>query len=253
MLIKEKEAKRKLTKREGGLRQWYVVLGVRVRGPIPPSPFKKTKMTIQDIISHKLTARDFYARLPIVPIGEAWKEPLKLSALRGFSQQYENRVLTCDVAFVFECISALVGRYKRREPLSEAEKLYIAERCCEKFKHWSVSDFKCFEDMAVGARIPSNKSGQTEYELVAIDIPSIMGKLEAYDRMRPRSDKPLHEEAEPRPLTDWHRTHLLGGAEHVFASEAECERYWRGLPEKAEIAGIAKRVRRLYGGGSKNV
>ena len=206
------------------------MLGVRVRGPIPPSPFKKTKMTIQDIISHKLTARDFYARLPIVPIGEAWKEPLKLSALRGLSQQYENRVLTCDVAFVFECISALVGRYKRREPLSEAEKLYIAERCCEKFKHWSVSDFKCFEDMAVGARIPSNKSGQTEYELVAIDIPSIMGKLEAYDRMRPRGDRSVGEEGWQRPLTDWHRTHKLGGAEHVFASEANCERYWRGIP-----------------------
>ena len=204
-------------------------------------------MTTNDIVSHKINARDFYRKLPILTINEAWKEPLKLQQLRELRQPYGNSMFTYDVAFVYECICSLVSRYKRREPLSDSEKMYIAERCCEKFKYWSVSDFKCFEDMAVGARIPSCKSGQTEYELVAIDIPSIMGKLEAYDRMRPRADPSARgtDPSSERPLTPWHRTHILGGAEHVFASEEECERYWHGFPSPEEIEPLVRRLKFL--------
>ena len=105
----------------------------------------------------------------------------------------------------------------------------------KEFSHWSVIDLPTFVHMCKMARIPTVKYGVTEYELVSLDIPSIMGKLEVYDKMRPNPQALQGSNPDisvKKELSDWHKSHLLDGTPHVFESVREAEQYWHGQIDK---------------------
>ena len=195
-------------------------------------------MTVNDIISHGYSAMDFYAKLRGTTIAEAANEPLKIFDLvemqTNMQRLRSGKIVTFGEALCYLCIDNLCGMYKRKNPPTEGEKEYIAERMVAQFKHWSVSDLPTFVRMCTGCRLPSTKLGETEYELIVLDIPSILGKLEVYDRMRPNAEAlrgTSPERSVNRPLTDYQRHHLIDGTEHHFVSESEACRYWRSPPD----------------------
>ncbi len=208
-------------------------------------------MTTNDIISHpKQSAYDFYRKLTPTTLSEASNEPLKIGDLVELQfcmqQLYSGKIVTFGEALCFVCIDSLVRLYRRKYPLTDNEKEFIAEQMARKYKHWSVLDLPTFVSMCVGSRLPTNKSGEIEYELIVLDIPSIMGKLEVYNRMRPNREQlqgmsPVKASAK-KTLSDWQLTHLFCGQPHTFASRTEAERYWFSIPNKnnpEEMAYIA--------------
>ena len=215
-------------------------------------------MTVEDILSHRYNAGEFYeSHIPrVASIAEAGKEPLKLKSLDWPIALTNGQTVSYAAGVALACVNSILGRYKRKEPMSDEERIYLAETIAQEFGHYSVCDLKCFETMLVGGRLPTYSNGEVEYELIAIDIPHLMGKLRAYDRLRPSGSLTpgvMQKPPDARPLTDWQRGHLLDGSEFAFASEAECERYWRGLPDKddardqAAVAAIVERVRKKGG------
>ena len=147
-------------------------------------------MNINDIISHPMqSAGDFYNKIPATTIALADREPLKMGALVALDKCQQclrtGRVVSFGEGLFYICVDRLVGMYRRKNPMTENEKEFIARQMCEKFAHWSVADLPCFVTMCVGARLPTYKSGEIEYELIVLDIPSILGKMEAYNKMRP--------------------------------------------------------------------
>ena len=202
----------------------------------------------------------------------------KLMTLPNKSQ-VDYSVALCDA-----CISSIDLRYRRKNLLTEDDKQYIAERMSAKFKYWSVCDLKCFEDMLIGARLPSVRCGQTEYELTMINIPNLLSKAEVYDKMRPSSESlqgnSPQKEVPVRPLTAWHRNHLLDGSAYDWSvpyedwkrgrtqargdPDANSERYWREVVDqkndeydRAAVEAIVERVKRrmnitILNNGNKN-
>ena len=219
-------------------------------------------MKLQEIIAVRKSAHDLYKSLP-VPGGpmEAAQEELTLAvcATRPCTLDDDTRS-TYAVAFCRAAVDAILAK-KRSFTLSVELRNQTAKLWVQSFPEWTVADVKCFETQLVTGLLPTiTLSGNMVADFTTYDLLGFFDKLRAYDRKRPCSSSTRNnccpnvgEKGWQRPLTDWHRTHKLGGAEHVFASEADCERYWRGLPEKEEVEVIAKKVRRLYGGGSKNV
>jgi len=195
-------------------------------------------MTLNDILSHGYSAADFFARLPGKSIAEAANEPLKIAELvqlqTNMQRLRSGKIVTFGEALCFLCIEKLCSLYHRKNPLPDSEKEFIAEQMVAKYKHWSVTDLPTFINMTIGARLPSQRFNEVEYELVILDFPSILGKLASYDRMRPNSDalKGMSpERPDERPLTAFQRTRLIDGTEHAFKSETAAVRYWRSPPD----------------------
>ena len=191
-------------------------------------------MTTNDIISHKYGVRQFYKMLRPMTIADAAQEPLKIADLLkmpnrvGLPTGHSSDFAT---ALCFVCIQQLLDKYSRKKKPDWYEIEYIANEMVFKYKHWSVSDLPTFVSMCIGARLPSFRMGEQEFELVVLDIPGIMGKIEVYDKMRPNPQalqcgSPIRRDE--KPLTQYQLTHKIGGIEYKWPSYQECWRYWKG-------------------------
>ena len=218
-------------------------------------------MTIQDIISHQYSAVDFYARLQCASMAQAANEPLKLGELvdlQNLMQRLRSgKIMTFGETLCFLCINALCGLYRRKTPLSEDEKEYLAKEMATRYRHWSVLDLPTFVHMCSGGRLPSTKLGETEYELIVLDIPSILGKLEVYDRMRPNPQALQGispDRTREKPLTDWHLHHKMDGSAYTWPSYQDAWNYWKAKPnmkdpaERNFIEGVVKRAHGMVKG-----
>ena len=198
-------------------------------------------MTLNDILSGKKAARVFYNELRGMTVTEAANEPLKLrevASIGGRTVLPTGEPVTYATALCFVCLQTLVGKYTRKNKPIEAELAYMAKQMSSRYLDWSVLDLPTFVDMCVCSRIPSLRLGATEYELASLDIPSIMGKVESYDKMRPNTqalqgsspDKAPAMQPAEKPLTTWHLTHKMGGAEYAWPDYESARRYWKHQP-----------------------
>ena len=190
-----------------------------------------------DIISHKTPADAFYNRLKATSIANAAQETLTLGALSKKGKDCAPpQVLPTGVevsyggALCYYCLLELMKRYARTRKPDKYDTEYMAREMMLKYKHWTVADLPTFVSMCIGSRLPTMRLGEIEYELVILDIPGIMGKLEAYDRMRPNPQAlqgGSPEKATEKELTDWHKTHLMDGTPYVWTDMDNCKKYWR--------------------------
>ena len=201
-------------------------------------------MTINDIISHKLSALELYPRLKATTIQQAAKEPLTLRELRKKGAGCAPpQVLPTDVevsyggALCYYCLQTLIGRYSRSIKPDKFDIAYMAGEMMQKYQHWTVLDLPTFVSMCISARLPTMKFGVEEWELFNLDIPAIMGKLESYDRMRPNPQAlqgGSPEKATEKELTDKQKTTLIDGTPYNWTDMEACKRYWRGTPDKED-------------------
>ena len=214
-------------------------------------------MNVQDIRQHRWGTQDFYNNLHATTIAEASKEPLKIGDLEDIKKNGalpSGKIVTYKVGVCYQCVNHLLSFYNRKRALSEQEKEYIAERISEHYRNWSVLDLPTFVQMAVDSRLPTTRLGETEYELVYIDIPNIMGKLGSYDNMRPNTlalqgNSPA-KALSLQPIRPEHYDMLLDGTPYDFSVPYEdyvqgysapsgsptvnAERYWRGTPHNGD-------------------
>ena len=191
-------------------------------------------MTINDILSHRYSVREFYATLRPSTITDAAKEPLKLGALKNMARPVTlptKNMVDYGTALCFVCLQSLLSKFSRRIKPDDGSIEYMAQQMMNHFPHWTVLDLPTFVNMCVMARIPSIKYGMEEYELLNLDIPSILGKAEVYDKMRPnpqalQGGSPIRRDE--KPLTQYQLTHKIGGIEYKWPSYQECWRYWKG-------------------------
>ena len=211
-------------------------------------------MTLQEIIAVRKSAHDLYKSLPVpASPAAAAQEELTLAecATRPCTLDDDTRS-TYAVAFCRAAVDATLAK-KRSFTLSVELRNQTAMLWVQSFPQWTVADVKCFEIQFVTGLLPTvTLSGNMAADFITYDIPGFFDKLRAYDRKRPRADpyacgtvSRTQGSCSERPLTPWHRTHILGGAEHVFASEEECERYWHGFPSPEEIEPIVRRLKSL--------
>ena len=201
-------------------------------------------MTIRDIISHKTPANLFYQRLRPTTIAKAWEEPLRLSDLQKRGQDFApSQVLPTGVevsyggALCYYCLQALVGKYTRSRKPDKYDLEYMAQEMMLKYKHWTVADLPTFVSMCIGARLPSMNFGELEYEIQVLDIPSIMGKLESYNKMRPNPEALQGSNPNKsviKELSDWQKTHLIVGTPYDWTDMRSCEAYWRSDIDKLD-------------------
>ena len=200
-------------------------------------------MTIYDIIGHKNnSAMEFYSRLRATTIQEAAKEPLRLSDLTSKGEISAPKqtlptglVVSYGGALCFYCLQSLISRYTRSTKPDKYDIAYMAGEMMQKYRHWTILDLPTFVSMCISARLPSQRASEVEYELVNLDIPAIMGKLESYDRMKPnpqalQGGSPA--KAVEKELTDWQKTHMLDGTPYEWEDMDECKRYWKESPGK---------------------
>lgn len=215
-------------------------------------------MNTQDIIAHKYGARDLYAKLQATTIQEAAQEPLTLEMLRQLTMNKPlptGNIVDYGTAVCFVCLKDLVSHYARRNKPDDVSLEFMAKQMMAHFPHWTVLDLPTFVNMCIMARIPSMKFGVVEYELLNLDIPSILGKTEEYDRMKPRCRDSSAESQAPaeKPLTNWHLTHKMGGAEYAWPDYESARRYWKSEPnmddpeERAYVMAVGTRVREVRG------
>lgn len=220
-------------------------------------------MTINDILSKKLRLDVFYKRF-LAPNGttvvEAEKEPLKLADLQAFPRTAQINLESGEVyvrwgeAFCFCCIENLIGRYNRPKKPSRDDIARMARLMIASYSDWSVLDLPTFVDMVVRSRIPSLYNGGSEYSLVTLDEPNIMGKVESYDKMRPNAQalqgiSPAKASA-LQQIQPEHYGMLMDGTPYDFrvpydrwvtgdripsgSPTVNAERYWRGTPHNGE-------------------
>ena len=139
-------------------------------------------MTINDFTSHKKGINDFYKdNIPnTTDIVEAGKEPLKLRDIQKLTKPVtlpNGRFVNKAVALCIACVSSIDLRYMRKVMLSLEEKEFLADMMMQKYPHWSVADVKCFVDMLVGCRLPTNTfSGTPIYDMPFVDAICVLGK-----------------------------------------------------------------------------
>lgn len=199
-------------------------------------------MTTNDIISHRLGARAFYACLKPSSINETWREPLKLRdllQLRTAITLPSGLVTNYCHGVCYACVLDLLSKYNRKNKPDPSALDYMSRQIFINYPDWSVTDLPTFVNMCVSARIPTTRAGTTEYELFILDIPSILGKLEAYDKMRPRqSVAPVVNSTKPaeKPLSEWQLHHKMDRSEYEWPSYEAARKYWKSLPDMNDPA-----------------
>ena len=180
---------------------------------------------------------ELYKNIKLPSIGTHSPVEITLSELAEWDfPDMDGAMSNYAVLLVRACIDSICRGNTRKEPMPSDERTLTAESVVRNYSHWRAWELKDFEDkLANGFIGVKNTMGLVDYELRAIDRGSLLQRFKAYDAMRRPSDRETLVQPEPgvpvRPLTDWHRTHLLDHSEHRFSSEAECEQYWRGLPD----------------------
>lgn len=214
-------------------------------------------MTLNDILSGKKAARVFYNELRGTTITEAAKEPLKLrdvATIGGRTVLPTSEPVSYATALCFVCLQTLMGRFSRKYKPDDSALAYMAKQMSSRYLDWSVLDLPTFVDMCLCSRIPSMRLGEIEYELVALDIPSIMSKVESYDKMRPNTqalqgNSPAKAHA-LQTIQSEHYGMLMDGTPYDFSVPYEdyvqgystpsgsptvnAERYWRGTPHNGD-------------------
>ena len=176
-------------------------------------------MTINDIISHRLSAREFYQTIPTVPIAEAAKEPLKLSDLTNRQEAVDGFQTSFAVALVRACLDSIIAQYKRKDIMAIADRMKLAGRVVKEYPYFSVKDLRTFDNMLINSRLPTiGSGGREDYDIIMMDAPHFMNKLRVYDQKRPRVDLTPYQpkSTEGRAFTPWQQTHLLDGTEWDF-------------------------------------
>ena len=195
-------------------------------------------MSINDILNGQKSAPQFYSQLRGTTLEAAAAEPWKLSVLRksgvGLPPKQvlpSGLIVTYAGALCYYCLQELLSKYSRKYMPDEGALEYMAKQMATRFEDWSVLDLPTFVDMCLCSRIASLYNGGMEYQLVTLDIPNIMGKVEAYDRMRPARTQMYTAPACPvrKPLKmKYKMTHKFGGVEYQWTDEKECQAYWDG-------------------------
>ncbi len=197
-------------------------------------------MTINDILNGRKDARTFYGQLRGTTLEAAAEEPLKLKDLRksgvGCAPKQSlpsGLVVSYAGALCYYSLVDLLSKYAQRSKPDEKALQYMAGQISKNYPEWSVLDLPTFVDMCVGSHIPTPGTGQMEYRLITLDIPNILEKVAAYDKMRPGTivvqgcSPPKCRE---RPWDPKHEHMLFDGTPHEFESVEAAKRYWKSLP-----------------------
>ena len=194
-------------------------------------------MDLNDILTGKKSARLFYAELHGTTVQDAANERLKLRQVAAMAARPvlpTGEAVDYATALCFICLQSLMAKYARKYKPDDGTLSYMAKQMSAQFPDWSVLDLPTFVDMCACSRIPTMRLGETEYELVVLDIPSIMSKVEAYDKMRPNKQALQG----PSPMTTKEREwdpdlehKLFDGTPHDFPSVEAAKRYWRSMPD----------------------
>ena len=208
-------------------------------------------MTIDVLLNGKKTLREIYGQLRATTIQDAADEPLKLREVAEQKRRVSlptGEPVDYATGLCFACLQDLLQKFARKYKPDDVALTYMAKQMSNHFPDWSVLDLPTFVSMCVSARIPTMRLGDMEYELVALDIPSILGKVEAYDRMRPgkiASQRMVTPTCREREWNPDHEHMLFDGTPHEFGSVEEAKRYWKSVPD-INNPGEKKRV--LNGG-----
>ena len=130
----------------------------------------------------------------------------------------------------------------------------MAGQMIKEYDDWSVLDLPTFVDKVINAQVASLIGGQMEYQLVTLDCLSIMGKVRAYNLMRPNAlalqgNSPAKAPA-LQPIKFEHYGELMDGTPYDFRVPYEdfvqgystpsssptvnAERYWRASPHNGD-------------------
>ena len=219
-------------------------------------------MTLNDIISKRIAIKEFYFRYLMnmgTSIAEASKEPLKLRDVQAWEHldmlpTKEIKQVRPGEALCFYCLCNLIKRANRSRNPSPEDVAYMAEQMIKEYDDWSVLDLPTFVDKVINAQVASLTGSQMEYQLVSLDCLSIMGKVRAYNLMRPNTlalqgNSPAKASA-LQPIQSKHYGMLMDGTPYDFRVPYEdyvqgystpsgsptvnAERYWRACPHNGE-------------------
>ena len=219
-------------------------------------------MTLNDIISKHIAIKEFYFRNLAnmgTSIAEAYKEPLKLRDVQAWEHLdmlpiREIKQVRPGEALCFYCLCNLIKRANRSKQPTPEDVAYMAGQMIKEYDDWSVLDLPTFVDKVINAQVASLIGGQMEYQLVTLDCLSIMGKVRAYNLMRPNAlalqgNSPAKTPA-LRTIKSEHYGELMDGTPYDFRVPYEdfvqgystpsgsptvnAERYWRGTPHNGE-------------------
>ena len=191
-------------------------------------------MSIEEIKNKEIGPSVLYPQLEATTIQEAAKEPIKLRdliAARMFVPLPDGKKYDYATALCFVMFNDLLSFYTQRTKPDTAACIRMAKKMTRAYLDWSILDLPTFVDMCTSSRIPTPHSGVMDYRLIMLDYPSIMDKVEGYDRMRPKSilegfspDCPARKPLEMK----YKMTHKFGGVEYQWTDEKECQAYWDG-------------------------
>ncbi len=220
-------------------------------------------MTLNDIISKHIAIKEFYFRHLAnmgTSIADASKEPLKLRDVQAWEHfdmlpTKEIKQVRPGEALCFYCLCNLIKRANRSRNPSPEDVAYMAGQMIKEYDDWSVLDLPTFVDKVIGAQVASLIGGQMEYQLVTLDCLSIMGKVRAYNLMRPNTlalqgNSPAKAPA-LQPIKSEHYGELMDGTPYDFRVPYEdfvqgystpsgsptvnAERYWRASPHNGDV------------------
>lgn len=219
-------------------------------------------MTLNDIISKHIAIKEYYFQHLAnmgTSIAEASKEPLKLRDVQAWEKldMLPTKIIKevrPGEALCFYCLCNLIKRANRKYQPSPEDVAYMAEQMMKEYGHWSVLDLPTFVNNVINAHVASLTGSQMEYQLVSLDCLSIMGKVRAYDLMRPNTqalqgNSPAKAPA-LQPIQSEHYGMLMDGTPYDFCVPYEdyvqgystpsgsptvnAERYWRGTPHNGD-------------------
>ena len=219
-------------------------------------------MTLNDIIGKRIAIKEFYFRHLAnmgTTIAEAAKEPLKLRDVQAWEHfdmlpTKEIKQVRPGEALCFYCLCNLIKRANRSRNPSPEDVAYMAEQMIKEYDDWSVLDLPTFVNNVINAHVASLTGSQMDYQLVSLDCLSIMGKVRAYNLMRPNAlalqgNSPA-KASTLQPIKSKHYGMLMDGTPYDFRVPYEdyvqgystpsgsptvnAERYWRASPHNGE-------------------
>ena len=135
-------------------------------------------MTIEEIKEYRITPSVLYKTLTTLGIVDALNDTITIDML---AKEIHDKYA---VNFVCAMLDDIINSYKRKETMSEEERIELAELIVRKNGFLTIKDCKTFYEMLISCEIGTGRVGQEEYQLITIDKPSILAKLARYKAMR---------------------------------------------------------------------
>ena len=204
-------------------------------------------MTINEFLMKRLAVSEFYRQYlkdKGKTLVEASKEPLKLRDLEALERPVtlpNGCVVRPGQALCYYCLEDLIGRFNRPNKPKENDIAYMSGLMKKNFLDWSIWDLPTFVEMVMMSRVPSPYGNGMDYQLVVVDVGNVMGKVEAYDKMRPGKQVVLSPTCRERPWNPDHEHMLFDGPPHEFPSTEAAQAYWKSMPN-LDNPGEKKRV-----------